>query len=293
MQENPEDEYAWVEDGPSVVAGRVADRDAHAAVVAKRTTETIMAAVAAGAGSSVRLLVALVPFALMSTDLPFPSQERLAVECGVTSRTIRRWTDELEQLKVLKVFRSKAKRLADGTYTRATNRYQLLNWRAESINKGAAARAKNGNAGPKKRRRKRRNSSGEPVAKPVAPRPALVDLSGDDGVLVLPDRETIGAVRAQLDEAVGVEVERRRVPFLSDRERMRARLAAAARGGFARGERGERGPTPTGHQCPQDLSTSELGGSSESDSAPQTSEKKVRPDGLRAAREALSGGEDQ
>lgn len=76
------------------------------------------------------LIDAIADYMTASDKLPYPSQETLARECGVTPRTIRTWTMLLERIGVLTVFRSNPRHLADGTWTRQTSRYLLADRRA-------------------------------------------------------------------------------------------------------------------------------------------------------------------
>ena len=76
------------------------------------------------------LVSALGEYMALSDQLPYPSQERLAQEIGVTDRTVRNWLVVLEAIGVVTVYRSAPKRQADGTYLRATNRYLLCDRRA-------------------------------------------------------------------------------------------------------------------------------------------------------------------
>jgi len=78
------------------------------------------------------LIDKLAEYASLSDKLPWPSQQTLALECGVTDRTIRYWLTALEELGVVQVYRSKPKRQTDGTWTRQTNRYLLCDRRATS-----------------------------------------------------------------------------------------------------------------------------------------------------------------
>ena len=74
----------------------------------------------------------LAEYAALSDKLPWPSQETLATECGVTDRTIRYWLTALEDLGVIQVYRSKPSRQRDGTWNRQTNRYLLCDHRARA-----------------------------------------------------------------------------------------------------------------------------------------------------------------
>ena len=52
------------------------------------------------------LFDALADYGAVSDQLPFPSQERLAHDCGVTARTVRRWLAIAELLGLVVVYRS-------------------------------------------------------------------------------------------------------------------------------------------------------------------------------------------
>ncbi len=75
------------------------------------------------------LVDVIADYAALSDQLPYPSQKTMAVEAGVTDRTIRNWLVVLETLGIVEVYRSRP-RVRDGQWTRPTNRYLLCDRRA-------------------------------------------------------------------------------------------------------------------------------------------------------------------
>lgn len=78
------------------------------------------------------LLDVLADYGTISDALPYPSQETIAEQAGVTDRTVRNWLTVLETLGLVVVFRSQPKRQTDGTYSRATNRYLIADKKAQT-----------------------------------------------------------------------------------------------------------------------------------------------------------------
>lgn len=64
-------------------------------------------------------------YGALSDELPWPSQETLAAKTGRSVRTVRRHIAMLERIGLVLVYRTPPHQKADGTYTRATNRYLL------------------------------------------------------------------------------------------------------------------------------------------------------------------------
>ena len=68
-------------------------------------------------------------YAAISDKLPYPSQETLGRQVGISPRQIRRQLNLLEALGLVVVYRSSPKHTTDGTWTRQTNRYLLCDRR--------------------------------------------------------------------------------------------------------------------------------------------------------------------
>ena len=97
--------------------------------VALRATVCRRAAISRGYRHVCPLIDILAEYAMLSDQLPYASQKTMAIEAGVTDRTIRNWLVVLEALAVVEVYRSRP-RVRDGQWTRSTNRYLLCDRRA-------------------------------------------------------------------------------------------------------------------------------------------------------------------
>lgn len=88
------------------------------------------------------LIDELAYYASLSGRLPYPSQEKLALKLGVTTRTVQNWIYILESIGALIVYRSTPK-LRDGCWTRQTNRYQLADITASRAAPSSPIRRRN------------------------------------------------------------------------------------------------------------------------------------------------------